>query len=177
MVLCCYYSNMAKKKESIDDLLADPPPKNVPAPSQHSAEVQQALAALPTKKAKFVLNVAAGMVPADALVEAGWECSRKTATSTAGRLLREDEQVKDALNIIKADLALRAEYSFNSFIAEMDSAMEFARETKNATALVRAIELKGKASGHIDERVDQRNMNAGFQLMVTGVEPPKAGNG
>src|SRR4030066_1180481 len=177
MVLCCYYSNMAKKKESIDDLLADPPPKNVPAPSQHSAEVQQALAALPTKKAKFVLNVAAGMAPADALVEAGWECSRKTATSTAGRLLREDEQVKDALNIIKADLALRAEYSFNSFIAEMDSAMEFARETKNATALVRAIELKGKASGHIVERVDQRNMNAGFQLMVTGVEPPKAGNG
>jgi len=178
MSLCCYYSNMAKpKKDSIDDLLGDAPPKNVPAPSQHSAEVQQALAALPTKKAKFVLNVAAGMVPADALVEAGWECSRKTATSTAGRLLREDEQVKDALNIIKADLALRAEYSFNSFIAEMDSAMEFARETKNATALVRAIELKGKASGHIVERVDQRNMNAGFQLMVTGVEPPKAGNG
>ena len=178
MTLCCYSSNMTKKKtESIDDLLGDAPPKNVPAPSQHSAEVQQALAALPTKKAKFVLNVASGMVPADALVEAGWECSRKTATSTAGRLLREDEQVKDALNIIKADLALRAEYSFNSFIAEMDSAMEFARETKNATALVRAIELKGKASGHIVERVDQRNMNAGFQLMVTGVEPPKAGNG
>src|SRR4030067_2293889 len=97
MVLCRYYSTMAKKKESIDDLLADPPPKNVPAPSQHSAEVQQALAALPTKKAKFVLNVAAGMVPADALVEAGGARRRKNPPPSAGRVPPEDQQGKDAL--------------------------------------------------------------------------------
>lgn len=152
--------------ESIDDLLGDEVP-------QHSAEVQQALNKLPTKKARFVLNVAAGKPPADALLDAGWHCARTTATSTAGRMLREDEAVKDALNLIKADLAKRAEYSFNAFIDEMNSAMEFAKSTKNATALVRAIELKGKASGHIVERVDSRTQAVGFSLVVAGVAPPR----
>lgn len=165
------------KKESIDDLLEGPKEPESQALPPLSAEVQQALAKLPTKKAAFVLNVAAGMLPADALLKAGWDQKRTVAGSTASRLLREDEAVKDAVAAIKADMAKRAEYDFDKFIMEMNEAMEFAKLTKNATALVRAIELKGKASGHIVERVDQRNVNAGFSIQIAGVEPPKVLNG
>lgn len=178
----CYYYNVARHKNPDPaDLLGDPPGKppveEASALAPQSAEVQQALAKLAPKKAQFVLNVCAGMVPADALMRAGWECTRAVATSTAGRLLREDDAVKDAIAVIKADMAKRAEYDFQKFMAEMDDAMTFARDTKNATALVRAIELKGKASGHIVERVDQRNVNAGFQIQIEGVAPPKRKNG
>lgn len=164
------------KKESIDDLLEGPKEPEAQSTTQLSAEVQQALAKLPTKKAAFVLNVVAGMLPADALLKAGWDMNRNTAGSTANRMLREDEAVKDAVAVIKADMAKRAEYSFDKFIDEMNAAMEFAKFTKNATALVRAIELKGKASGHIVERVDQRTQASGFSLVVAGVAPPKAIN-
>lgn len=161
------------KKDSIDDLLEVEKPQETQALPTLSAEVQQALAKLPTKKAAFVLNVAAGMLPADALLKAGWQMTRLVAGSTASRLLREDEAVKDAVAAIKADMAKRAEYDFDKFIAEMNDAMQFAKDTKNATALVRAVELKGKASGHIVERVDQRTQASGFSLVVAGVAPPR----
>ena len=170
----------AKKPDSIDDLLGDKPTQpaqeNSVLPSL-SAEIQQALAQLPSRKAAFVLNVAAGMVPADALLKAGWAMTRNTANSTASRLLREDEAVKDAVAAIKADLAKKAEYDFNKFMVEMNGAMDFAKKTNNATALVRAIELKGKASGHIVDRVDSRVQTAGFSLVVEGVAPPRPVNG
>lgn len=162
-----------KKKESIDDLLTDPAPQENQAQPPLSAEVQQALAQLPTKKAAFVLNVAAGMIPADALLKAGWQMKRTVAGSTACRMLREDEAIKDAVAVIKADMAKRAEYSFDKFMVEMNEAAQFAKDTKNATALVRAVELKGKASGHIVERVDQRTQASGFSLVVAGVAPPR----
>ena len=82
----------------------------------------------------------------------------------------------DAVAAIKADMAKRAEYDFDKFMVEMNAAMDFAKETKNATALVRAIELKGKASGHIVERVDSRVQQAGFSLVVAGVAPPRPVN-
>lgn len=141
-----------------------------------SAEVQHALAQLPTKKAAFVLNVAAGMTPTDAVLKAGWSMKRTVAGSTASRMLREDEAVKDAIAVIKADMAKRAEYNFDKFMAEMNEAAQFAKDTKNATALVRAVELKGKASGHIVERVDQRTQTTGFSLVVAGVAPPQEVN-
>lgn len=163
----------SNKKDSIDDLLEGPKEPESQALPTLSAEVQQALAKLPTKKSAFVLNVAAGMLPADALLKAGWDMKRTTAQSTASRMLREDDAVKDAVAAIKADMAKRAEYDFDKFMAEMNEAMTFAKDTKNATALVRAIELKGKASGHIVERVDQRTQASGFSLVVAGVAPPR----
>jgi len=137
------------------------------------AEVMQALAKLNPKKAAFVMNLAGGMGQADALLRAGWKCSRKSASVTANRILKEDTDVADALHVMRADLAKRAEYNFEKFMDEMNEAIEFAKDTKNATALVRAVELKGKASGHLVERIDQRVSKTGFQLVVQGVEPPK----
>lgn len=165
------------------DLLADEPDKadedsqDANVPLHQSAEVQAALAKLKPVHAKFAVNLAAGMVPADAYFEAMGgksKANRNTLTSHAGRLLRGSPEIQDAINLMKAELAKKAEYSFNAFMEEMDAAMQFARDTKNATALVRAIELKGKASGHIVDRVDQKVSGAGgFSLVVAGVAPPR----
>lgn len=141
---------------------------------EHSAEIKIALDRLTPKKAKFVLNICAGMKPADAWIDAGCQSKRSIATSMANRMLRNDEKVKDAVAAIRADLVKKSEYSFEKFMDEMNEAMAFAKETKNATALVRGIELKGKASGHIVDRIDQKTTSTGFQLVVAGVAPPRS---
>lgn len=185
MQLFCYIYNMPRNKE---DLLGTPPAQAlIPQPgveqqntplAPQSAEVQEALAQLSPEKAAFVLAVCSGSSPADALFSTGWTGKRTTATSTAGRWLREDEAVKDAIAVIKADMAKRAEYDFNKFIAELDEAIAFAIKTENATAYVRAVELKGKASGHIVDKVDQRfAAGGGFSLVIAGVKPPKNADG
>lgn len=181
----CYFYIMTRDKE---DLLGAPPTQAlVPQPgidqqntplAPQSAEVQEALSRLSPEKAAFVLAVCSGSIPADALYSTGWTGKRTTATSTAGRWLREDEAVKDAVAVIKADMAKRAEYDFNEFIAELDEAIAFAIKTENATAYVRAVELKGKASGHIVDKVDQRfAAGGGFSLVIAGVKPPKNADG
>ena len=141
--------------------------------SEMSLEIRQALALLNPKKAKFVLNICQGMKPIDAYLDAGWNGSRKIASAGANRLMKNDESVIDAIAVVKADYARTSKYSFEKFMGEMNEAMEFAKATKNATALVRAIELKGKANGHVVEKLDSRVHTTGFQLVVSGVEPPK----
>jgi hypothetical protein len=154
-----------------------PVPIEVKREADYSAEVQQALSELPTRKAKFILNVAAGMTPIEALLAAGWQASHTVAKTTANKILRDDEPAKNALTLIKLELAKKAEYGFEKFMAEMNDAIRFAKSTNNATALVRAIELKGKASGHIVDRVDTRSVSTGFSIQIAGVEPPKVIDG
>ena len=164
------------KKESIDDLLgpaAEATPQSAINALSYSAEVMQALSALTPQHVTFITAVAGGAKPGDAYAAAGYTASRKNAASGAYRLLS-DPEVSNALNFLKADLAKRAAYDFDAFIQELDAAIAFAKKTENATAYVRAVELKGKASGHIIDRVDQRNVNAGFQVQISGVEPPRA---
>ena len=165
---------MPKKKESIDDLLGTAPaPAPLPLSTvSYSAEVLQALAELTPQHVAFVTSVAGGAKPADAYMSAGYSANRQTASKSAYRLLA-DPAVDHALTMLKADLAKRAAYDFDAFIAELDAAVAFAIKTENATAYVRAVELKGKASGHIVDRVDQRNVTAGFQIQIAGVEPPR----
>jgi hypothetical protein len=52
---------------------------------------------------------------------------------------------------------------------ELDEAAEHARQTENSSALVRAIELKGKLAGILVDRVDARVAVGGFVLNVHGL--------
>ena len=168
-------NRVTKKNESIDDLLGPAPALPPLDVVSYSAEVLQALSVLTPQHAAFVTALAGGAKPVDAYMSAGYSANRQTASKSAYRLMA-DPAVAHALTMLKADLAKRAAYDFDAFIAELDKAVAFAIETSNATAYVRAVELKGKASGHIVDRVDQRNVNAGFQIQIAGVEPPKPNN-
>jgi hypothetical protein len=65
---------------------------------------------------------------------------------------------------------LRAEANFNAekAMAELIEAMQFARETKNATALARCIELRAKLSGLLDTR--DKGPTAAFQININGID-------
>lgn len=69
--------------------------------------------------------------------------------------------------IAKATDALMAEGIYNLKIAmkEAEEAIEFARQTKNANAYVKAVELRSKLNGLLIERVEQRT--SGFQVLIS----------
>ena len=65
---------------------------------------------------------------------------------------------------------LRAEANFNAEKAmdELNEAMKFARETKNATALARCIELRAKLAGLLDTK--DKGPTAAFQININGID-------
>jgi hypothetical protein len=71
----------------------------------------------------------------------------------------------------KSRAALRAETHFDlmAAFAGFDEAIAFAKETGNATALVRGYEMKSKLAGLLDQR-DQTTA-AAFQINIGGLEP------
>lgn len=81
------------------------------------------------------------------------------------RKLLKTPQVVAALAAVRAEMAKRAEYSMDRFVSEIDEAAEFAIKTENATALVRARELKAKALGLLVERIDAR-VAIGFSVAL-----------
>jgi hypothetical protein len=103
----------------------------------------------------------------------------EAASRTAGykspdqprRLLRQPE-VAAALKAVRAEMARRAEYGQDQLIAELDEAAEFAIKTENATALVRAREMKGKVLGLLMDRVDMRVQQIPFRIEINTELPP-----
>ncbi|WP_119462932.1 terminase small subunit [Rhodospirillaceae bacterium SYSU D60014] len=91
-----------------------------------------------------------------------------SARKTASRLLK-DPTVQEMIEKARSELQARASYSADSAMKELDQAMDFARETGNATALARVIELRAKLAGLMVERVDQRQLG-GFQVRIIGVD-------
>jgi hypothetical protein len=81
------------------------------------------------------------------------------------RRLLKTPAVVAALKGVRAEMARRAEYGMDRFITEIDEAAEFAIKTENATALVRARELKAKALGLLVERIDAR-VAVGFSVAL-----------
>ena len=127
--------------------------------------------ALPTERQRrYVLEY---MLPTDgrlnatqAALRAGFPVS--TARSYARRLSK-DPRIKAAIVAKHAELAAANAYTQEKCVAELDDAMDFAKRTSNASAFVRAIELKGKLHGYIVDRVDARIAVGTFQINVHGL--------
>lgn len=80
--------------------------------------------------------------------------------------------VVKALNKLKSQLKEKVGYSLEKVMEETEDAKKFAIQTKNANALVKAIELRAKINGLIIEKHDHR-MAANFSIQVEGVRQPK----
>jgi hypothetical protein len=87
------------------------------------------------------------------------------------KLLRQPD-VAAALKAVRAEMARRAEYGMDRLIVELDEAAQFAIKTENATALVRARELKGKALGLLVDRMDMRVQQIPFRIEINTMLPP-----
>jgi len=67
-------------------------------------------------------------------------------------------------------MARRAEYGMDQLIGELNEAADFAVKTENATALVRARELKAKALGLLVDRMDMRIQQIPFKIVINGID-------
>ncbi len=104
---------------------------------------------------------------AEAARRAGY--SVRAAKKVASELLRHDPLVADAVEEGRKALQERNEITVDSMIRQFDEDRHFAVETQNATAAVRASELKAKLTGLLVDRRDVR-MAAGFKVIIEGLD-------
>jgi hypothetical protein len=140
-----------------------------PLPTVIREAVAKAVVKLSVVDAAFVMGICSGLSPREALQKA--KPSIKSPAYAAAKL-RNSPELQAAVEQVKQALATEMAYDFRAFTQELDSASEFARRTSNATALVRAIELKGKATGHLADKPVAPS--AGFHLYIAGVDAPPA---
>lgn len=110
----------------------------------------------------FVAGILAGKTQKKAAQDAGF------FAQTATKLMRNPlviEELARQRQIVRA----RTGYDAEAMMNELDAAITHAKETENAGAYVKAIELKGKLHGLLIERVDQRQV-AAFSINISGID-------
>jgi hypothetical protein len=112
------------------------------------------------------VNGRAALNASEAARRAGY--SHRRADSTAQHLLR-IPKVKAAVELIRKEVAELASYSLERCMAELEKGMAFAHTTENASAYVRAVELRGKLAGLIVDRMDARLLVGQFSITVEGL--------
>lgn len=83
-----------------------------------------------------------------------------------GRKISRNPAVAEAIRVVRAELARRQVYDLDRLVMDLDAAADFAVKTENATALVRARELKGKALGLLVDRIDARVQIVPFRISI-----------
>lgn len=126
------------------------------------------MAGLTPRKENFALEyIRTGSAKASA-VAAGY--SAKSAGTSAARLLK-DPVVKAFIDAARERSLAVGAYNADQAMRELDDVIRFSRETKNATAYARAVELKMRQAGLLVERADVR-MLGGFQVKISGIDDP-----
>lgn len=123
------------------------------------------------RQQKFVAAYLAGKSGTQAAIDAGY--APKAARTRAYDLLHHNPHVKAALEEAREALKTQANFNADRAMAELNDAIAFARETKNATAFARCIELKAKLAGLLTEK--KENPTAAFQINIMGVDSPELG--
>lgn len=121
------------------------------------------------KQQRYAELRAQGRTQGQAALEAGFHS--KTGAYRAER----NPIVRGYLNEIQRNAAVRVGYVVATAMAEAKDAMSFARETENATAYVKAVELRAKLSGLLIDRVEVVSMDLKGALAMAEariVNPP-----
>jgi phage terminase small subunit len=126
---------------------------------------------LTPRQTRFVAAYISGKGGAESARLAGY--SPASSRGRAYELLNENETVMAAIAEAQAELRKEANFNAEKAMDELNEAMKFARETKNATALARCIELRAKLAGLLDVR--DKGPTAAFQININGIDTPEAG--
>ena len=121
------------------------------------------------RQAKFVAEYLKHGNATQAAINVGY--SSKYAKNRAYDLMHRSPMVMEALAEAQKAVGTLAIYNGDKAMKELDDAMAFARETKNATALARCIELKAKLTGLMTEDREGKGQ-ANFQINILGVDNP-----
>lgn len=131
------------------------------------AEVEALTGLKRAKWQRFVMEYVRSGNRTAAAIAAGYAPRR---ADNAGYRLSHIPAIAEAVKAVRRALAERSRYTLDSLIAELDEAAEFARQTENAAALVRAREMKGKAMGLIVDRLDARVQAVPFRIAIGGID-------
>ncbi len=133
-----------------------PPEKRAAVPARGADDVAKDLCvnSLNPKQAVFVAEYLKDSNGSRAAIAAGY--SKHSASQVAYRLLNLSPAVMEAVKEARAIAMRKCEYSAEVAMREAEEAIEFAKETKNANALVKAVELRARLNGLIIDRIDQR---------------------
>jgi phage terminase small subunit len=99
------------------------------------------------------------------------EAARKAGYSVKNRSLSKilaSPPVLAELEKHKQEVIASGRYGYEKAMKECEEAMIFSRETENAAALVKAIELKTKLSGLMIEKHEVKQV--GFSVVISGVD-------
>ena len=107
-----------------------------------------------------------------AAVAAGY--SPKAAKDRGWNLLHESPAVMNALEIARKEVAEKSKYNLEKAMNEAQEAIDFAKQTENANAYVKAVELRSKLNGLLIEKHDVRTV--GFSINILGVSNSNEGN-
>jgi phage terminase small subunit len=99
----------------------------------------------------YVLN---GNNGAAAVREAGYSINNPESARRQAYQLLQNPLIKDAVAQGRHEFVVVTEYDAKAVMSELDAAIDFARSTKNANALVRAIEAKAKVAGLMTDKVE-----------------------
>lgn len=102
-----------------------------------------------------------------AAIKAGY---KESGASAAAHALLKNPFVIEELDKIRQSALIieEAKYNYKRAMEEADMAIAFARETENAAAMVKAIELKTKLSGLMIDRSEVKT--AGFVINIGGMD-------
>jgi phage terminase small subunit len=97
--------------------------------------------------------------------------SPKSAHSTSQDLLKHPA-IKAAIAKGVEKIREKGIYGLEMAMKETEEGMEFARATKNATALASILQLRAKLNGLVIEKMDHR-MSGSFQINIEGIGPAR----
>lgn len=118
------------------------------------------------KEAKFIEEVLRTGNASKSALAAGY--SSKSIDSRAYRLMHENPLVAKKLEEARKEVLKKMVYTLETAMKELDRAISFAYETKNANALAKMLEHRSKLHGLLIEKHDVRQ--SGFVLDLTGIQ-------
>jgi Terminase small subunit len=142
-------SKFHNKQARVNELLYGAPTTKPVTFADHLVQLSQ-------RNAIFVRNIVSGKTAIESYMAiAGTTRNRESAAVQATRLLKRPE-IAEAIQQGRKEAAADAQYELKDLVEELNSVANFAKETKNATAYARAVELKAKALGLLIDRQDIR---------------------
>lgn len=118
------------------------------------------------RQAKFVETYMSTGSQRAAAKAAGYSCA-----STQAHRVANSKAVKAVVDHARATVKIAAAYNLERAMLEADEAITFAKETENANAYVKALELKSKLNGLLIEK--HQHQHASFSLNIGGITEEK----
>lgn len=87
----------------------------------------------------------------------------------AGSRLAKHPEVKKIIAETRLAIVEKVKYTAIEAMKEAEMTIQFARETENASAMVKAVELRSKLMGLLVDKIDLR-ASVGFKVAISGID-------